>query len=301
MKTYKLFPKKLPHTIVLFVLFYIFIAAILGILFYQGSQSPKVLNAARFFPIPVAKVDGQFIWARKFIEYRSFMENFIARSSEAGQAVSLEQSLDHQVVDMLVQNFIIRKIADDFDVSISKLEIDEAYKNLLVLENGEGLKEEVSEDELQTILEELYGSDSFRLREFIGITLLENKIKSSVIEQVKFRHILVATEKEANNLISQLKNKKDFATLAKEFSKDASTRDEGGEVSFVSRADLEDEVLQEALFSSDVGLADKPVKAKDGFHVIEVIEKKGSVLGTFSQLVETYRSRLGVDILISLD
>lgn len=301
MKTYKLFPKKLPHTIVLFVLFYIFIAAILGILFYQGSQSPKVLNAARFFPIPVAKVDGQFIWARKFIEYRSFMENFIARSSEAGQAVSLEQSLDHQVVDMLVQNFIIRKIADDFDVSISKLEIDEAYKNLLVLENGEGLKEEVSEDELQTILEELYGSDSFRLREFIGITLLENKIKSSVIEQVKFRHILVATEKEANNLISQLKNKKDFAALAKEFSKDASTRDEGGEVSFVSRADLEDEVLQEALFSSDVGLVDKPVKAKDGFHVIEVIEKKGSVLGTFSQLVETYRSRFGVDILISLD
>lgn len=301
MKTYKFFPKKLPHVIVLFVLFYIFVAATLGILFYQGNQSPKVLNAARFFPIPVAKVDGQFIWARKFIEYRSFMENFIARSSEAGEALSLEQSLDRQVVDMLVQNFIINKIADDFDISISAAEIDEAYKNLLILENGEGPSEEVSEEELQTILEELYGSDSFRLKEFIGITLLENKIKSNVIEQVKFRHILVATEKEATSLISELKDNKDFAALAKEFSKDASTRNRGGEVGFVSRADLEDEALQEALFGNGVGLLEDSVKAKDGFHVIEILEKKGSVPGTFTQLVQTYRTRLGVDILIPLD
>ncbi len=220
MKNYKFFPKELPRLIVLFVLFYIFLATVLGVFFYKGNQSPKILNAVRFLPIPVAQVDSQLIWARKFIEYRSFMENFIARSSEAGQALDLERSLDRQVVDMLVQNFIIHRIADDFGIKVSSAEVDIAYKNLLVSENGEGPRSEISEDELKTILEELYGSDSSRLKEFIAITLLEEKIKNNIIEQVRFRHILVATKAEADKILDELQKDKSFDDLAKEFAKD---------------------------------------------------------------------------------
>lgn len=302
MTKYKYFPKRLPQAIFGLMIIYTLITASLGYAFYSGSNSPKVLNLTRFFPVPVAKVDGQLIWAKKFIEYRNFMENFIARSSQAGEAVDLEKSLDQQVIEILVQNFLIERIAKDFNINITQQEIDTAYKNLLVVENGEGPAEEISEAELETILEELYGSDSAKLKEFIAVRLLEDKIKQEVIKQVKFRHILVATQKEAADIIKELESGKDFAALAKEFSKDQLTRDKGGEVDFVSQGELEsDKAIQSAVFGNPVGLIAAPVKSTNGFNVIEILDQKGQVSGTFADFINTKKTELGVRIFISLN
>lgn len=299
---YKYFPKRLPQLIFGLILFYLFITAFLGYIFYSGNTSPKLLNLTRFFPVPVIKVDGQLIWARKFIEYRNFMENFIARSSQAGEAINLDKSLNQQVVEILVQNFLIERIAKDFNIKISQEEVDASYKNLLVVENGEGPKENITEAELETILEELYGSDSKKLKEFIEIRLLENKIKQEIIKQVKFRYILVATQKEAEDIIKKLKSKGNFASLAKEFSKDQLTRDKGGEVNFVSQAELEtDKGLQVAVFGNPVGLIQSPVKTSNGFSVVEILEQRGQVSGSFADFINVKKAELGVRIFIDLD
>ena len=56
-------------------------------------------------------------------------------------------------------------------------------------------------------------------------------------EEVHARHILVPTEAEANDIISQLDKGADFATLAKKYSKDPGAAD-GGDLGFFKKDDM---------------------------------------------------------------
>ncbi|GGX78235.1 peptidylprolyl isomerase [Litchfieldella qijiaojingensis] len=63
----------------------------------------------------------------------------------------------------------------------------------------------------------------------------------------------------------------DFATLAAEYSDDASTADEGGDLGVISRGFFGD-AFEEAAFSLDVGQVSPIVETDNGLHLIEVTE-----------------------------
>ncbi len=69
-------------------------------------------------------------------------------------------------------------------------------------------------------------------------------------EEVRARHILVKTEKEANDALAEIKKGADFATVAKSKSTDGSARD-GGDLGYFSRGDMVAEF-------SDAAFAMKP-------------------------------------------
>ncbi|MCX8999968.1 peptidylprolyl isomerase [Rhizobiaceae bacterium BDR2-2] len=92
-------------------------------------------------------------------------------------------------------------------------------------------------------------------------------------EEVHARHILVATEDEAKEVIAALDNGGDFAALAKEKSSD-SNKDEGGDLGFFSRGRMVPE-FEEAAFGLEPGSYTKtPVQTQFGFHVIKTEEKR---------------------------
>ena len=94
------------------------------------------------------------------------------------------------------------------------------------------------------------------------------------IEERKTRHILVKEEQEAKDVIKKLKEGADFAELAKESSIDA-TRENGGELGYMSRQDQVIPVYIEAAFKQKIGeISSKPVKSDFGYHVIEVQEER---------------------------
>lgn len=89
---------------------------------------------------------------------------------------------------------------------------------------------------------------------------------------VKARHILVETEQQAQELIQQLKNGADFATLAKEKSIGPSAPN-GGELGWFSQGQMVPE-FEAAAFALPAGsFSDTPVKSQFGWHVILVEEK----------------------------
>ena len=63
----------------------------------------------------------------------------------------------------------------------------------------------------------------------------ENRESFDVPEQVEARHILVKTKEEAEKILSQLNEGKDFAALAKEHSLDTNTKETGGNLAFLQR------------------------------------------------------------------
>ncbi|WP_374308523.1 peptidylprolyl isomerase [Methylocella sp.] len=90
-------------------------------------------------------------------------------------------------------------------------------------------------------------------------------------QEVRARHILVATDDDAKKVIARLKAGEDFAKVAKEVSKDTSA--DGGELGWFSKDKMVPE-FADAAFKLDVGQMSEPVKSPFGWHVIEVEGKR---------------------------
>jgi len=91
-------------------------------------------------------------------------------------------------------------------------------------------------------------------------------------EEVHARHILVENEDEAKTILDQLKGGADFATLAKEKSKDPGAA-EGGDLGFFTKDQMVPEFADVA-FKMYPGQLSNPVKTQFGWHIIKVEDKR---------------------------
>ncbi|HMK69574.1 MAG TPA: peptidylprolyl isomerase [Xanthobacteraceae bacterium] len=101
-------------------------------------------------------------------------------------------------------------------------------------------------------------------------------------EEVRARHILVATEDEAKAILAQLKGGADFAALAKEKSKDPGAA-EGGDLGYFTKEQMLPEFAAVA-FKLDRGQISEPVKTQFGWHIIKVDDKRIKPTPTFDQV-----------------
>jgi len=78
---------------------------------------------------------------------------------------------------------------------------------------------------------------------------------------------------------SQILAGKSFSVLARLYSEDTETAKNGGEVGFMVRGELE-KPYAEAAFSLTKNTVSKIVETKYGFHIIQLIERKGDLINT---------------------
>jgi peptidyl-prolyl cis-trans isomerase C len=112
-------------------------------------------------------------------------------------------------------------------------------------------------------------------------------------EEVRARHILVESEDEAKAIVEQIKGGADFATLAREKSKDPGSAPKGGDLDFMVKAELVPEFADVA-FKMYPGQTSNPVKTQFGWHIIKVEEKRNRQAPAFEQIkdqIETYVMR----------
>lgn len=108
-------------------------------------------------------------------------------------------------------------------------------------------------------------------------------------QEIHARHILVATEDEAKKVKQRLENGEDFATVAKEVSKDAGA--EGGDLGFFTRGQML-KPFEDAAFALEVGQISDPVQTQFGWHIIKVEEKRDQPLPTFDQVKDAIIAQL---------
>ncbi len=103
-------------------------------------------------------------------------------------------------------------------------------------------------------------------------------------EEVKARHILVATEAEAKAVIEQLKKGADFATLAKEKSTDPAAKTSGGDLGWFTKDQMVPEFAAAAFKLKKDEITETPVKTQFGWHVIKVEDRRTASTPTFEQV-----------------
>jgi peptidyl-prolyl cis-trans isomerase C len=113
----------------------------------------------------------------------------------------------------------------------------------------------------------------------------EDAIKSMADqEEVRARHILVETEDEAKAIVEQLKGGADFATLAKEKSKDPGATD-GGDLGYFVKDQMVKE-FAEVAFKMYPGQTSNPVKTQFGWHVIKLEDRRQKQAPAFDSVKE---------------
>ncbi|HHT06637.1 MAG TPA: foldase [Hydrogenispora sp.] len=238
--------------------------------------------------IILSLVSGLFIGFRQFLSDPS--GNVVA--SVNGEKITKDElyqlllkQAGQQGLNLLIAQRIVDLEAKKQKITISDAEIKEALEEYydhyggeetftqIIEMSGTSLAEVkknlVSTMKIKKLLEPRIKVTEEEMKAFFE----ENKEDFAQEEQVKARHILVATEKEAQEIKDKLAKGEDFAALAKEYSTDDSTKNNGGQLGFFNRGDMVPE-FEKAAFALAVGEISAPVKTEYGYHLIKVEEKK---------------------------
>ena len=104
-------------------------------------------------------------------------------------------------------------------------------------------------------------------------------------QEVRARHILVATENEARTILAEVRKGTDFAELAKQKSKDPGAAAKGGDLGYFTREQMVPE-FAEVAFKLDTGNVSEPVKTQFGWHIIKVEDKRSKPVPEFDKVKE---------------
>ena len=154
-------------------------------------------------------------------------------------------------------------------------------------------------------LQKSTGLDMNFYRALVSDSLLHDKLMADVIkdlkpvqEQVWARHILVATQVEADAIEARLKAGEDFAKIAAEVSTDTGSKTKGGDLGWFAKGAMVAE-FEKAAFSMTVGQISDPIKSQFGFHIIQVLGHENRPLdnstfttlktNTFNDFIKTLR------------
>ena len=94
----------------------------------------------------------------------------------------------------------------------------------------------------------------------------------NMAKSVNAAHILVNSEKDAQNIMARLDKGEKFEDLAKRFSK-CPSKSKGGNLGWFGKGDMVPE-FENAAFSAQKGAVVGPVKTQFGYHIILVKDMK---------------------------
>lgn len=116
----------------------------------------------------------------------------------------------------------------------------------------------------------------------------QNKDKFKTGDQVKASHILVKTEKEARDVLAQLKAGSNFEELAKKLSTDGAAA-KGGDLGWFSKGSMIPE-FEKVAFAMKENETSGVVKTKFGFHIIKLTGKRAAGERSFDDVKEQIKA-----------
>ena len=118
-------------------------------------------------------------------------------------------------------------------------------------------------------------------------------------DEVRARHILVATGAEADEIMAALEAGQSFSALARERSIDRATAPLGGEMGWFTRA-MMTPAFSRTAFKAKPGEVAPPFQTEVGWHIIEVIDRRPTQGRSFSQVREDIEAFLRLRIIDDL-
>ena len=227
----------------------------------------------------VATVNGVAISQEELdVNYAQFLQMYEAYGVDTSDE-TLRINLRNSLLESLIVQELLLQEAQNRELTVSDEEVN-AYI--------QSVKDSYDDaDAYVKVLEENgYTEASYAeaVREQMIIEVFRDTLVNhpEVVDVAKARHILVATEEEALDVIAQLDNGADFATLAQDISTDMGSAVDGGDLGyFALNGDTTSKMVTEfsnAVRAQEIGVhSSVPVQSQFGYHIILVEDREMEV------------------------
>ena len=232
----------------------------------SAAPSPTAAPTATEAPL-AARVNGQPItletWQREIARF------------EAGQAalgLDLSSLGDYrgQVLGALIDRELVLQAAAREGVQVAEAELAARYDEDVAAAGGQEAFD-------AWLAANRYTAEEYRGELLTGMTAQALAARVADVpptaEQVRARHILVTVEGEANSLLAQLQSGADFGDLARRYSRDLSTRINGGALGWFPRGALSVPEVEDAAFNLQPDEISGIVHSALGFHLVQTLER----------------------------
>jgi parvulin-like peptidyl-prolyl isomerase len=241
------------------------------------------------------------------------------RISDPQKRSARATALRREVLDRLIDDELILQQATDLKLTVSSEQVDQSIDEI---KKQNGLDDDQLREALrgQGMTMASYRADLKKqllryrvLNIAVGsrVSISDDEVKSYYDRhmksggnvQVRASHIFVAipdgadaaivAEKQAwaKKLLERARAGEDFAKLAKQYSDDAATRGDGGDLGTFGK-DMLPRAIEEIVFAMQPGDLAGPVRADRGFHVIKLIERKTKDAKPLSEVQDDIRIQL---------
>jgi parvulin-like peptidyl-prolyl isomerase len=242
----------------------------------EATEPAQPTPTATSVPL-AATVNGEPITLEAYERQMARYEVAMMASGEDTATAEGQESLAEArdwVLDRLIEQRLIAQAAEAQGVSVSDEEVEVEVQSLVQDIGQEEFDERLANEGLT--LAELKAELK---QEMLASRMVKRVVSDvpTVAEHVNARHIVVSTEEEAQQILTQLEAGADFARLAQTYSQDAYTRDQGGDLGFFPRGVLTSQEVEDVAFALDPGQVSEVVQSNLGYHIVKVVERVGEM------------------------
>lgn len=228
-------------------------------------------------PAPLAaQVNGQYVfladYEQRVAQYeQALVQQGIDPNTEEGKADLAQARQD--VLEGLIDAVLIEQGGAALGIALTDEELEAQVEADIASGGGQAAFDEW----LQAV-----GMDRDDYKEMLRQSMLSQRVMEAVTsnvgaeaEQVHARHIVVESEESAREILAMLQQGADFATLAREYSIDQATKENGGDLGWFPRQLVAPE-LENAAFALQPGQVSDIVRLGEEFHIIQVVEREAA-------------------------
>lgn len=279
----------LRNFVLALIVLYVIGGVAFGVRLYKQQRTDKIdLWASYIYPFPVANVGRSLHFSRELLFKIEWAENFATKTQ-----TEIPENLPRQILDDILSDAMIMQEASRLGVRINQKDVDQRF-DIVIQEIG-------NEERAVEYVESYYGMTLGQLKRQAVPKIVTEEIKQREFIGVKAKHILIKDDGKAAEVLQKVKDGGNFDELAKEFSEDTTTRDNGGLIAdgeyFYRGSGLTAEV-ENALFGLNKGQYSELVKSELGNHIFYIEDKTGhidlSLDAWLEQIKDKYRNRVWI-------
>lgn len=287
-KKVKLFSgKKALKILILIVLIYLVLGSVIAVLTYKYHKTSKVVKfSAKIYPLVTAWEGFHPVWMKDYYQFNDYITKY---SQKTNQTLPTADELKKEITNQLIDQNITMNQAKKDGIKVTSKDVDAAYATIAQQYQGT--------DDITKVLNEMYGMTSKQFKKLVKNQVYIDKVQQDLLVQVHAEHILIKDETQAKKVLDIVKKgEKSFEDIAKEFSEDTGSKDNGGDLGWFGRGAMI-KVFEDATLSTEPGkVKDDLVKSDFGYHIIKVLEKKGKVDKSYEDWLNEAKGKVKIRI-----
>lgn len=231
------------------------------------TTSTFMYRVTQIIPFPIARSGEQFVAYENYLfELRHYMHYFETQQKLDFNSKDGKEQLNvfkHRALDKVVDDAYVKRLAKQHNITVSNQEVQQQI-DIVRNQNRLGGSDRVFED----VLKDYWGWSVDDFKRSLRQQLLAQKVAATLDTDTTTR---------ANAALQELKGGADFAAVAKKYSEDTNTKDNGGEFGFMIDKTNSNLAAQttDALFKLQAGQTSEIVNIGYGLEIVKTLENTG--------------------------